>query len=192
MIERRSLSWNYQLLDLSCRSIPMMSEIRLTSNGEYAPIEFKVDTGAVSTSIPSRHFGLKSDADILRVFPYAKPELHCGIDSTSKIMYYRVVANSIKITRDRYELVGLPIAITADPRVKIALFGMSAMRLFHVDIDTEFSKITLTENYELAILRENKVPIFRSNDFFSKFEFSLDDLAAEANYINNLAKLDNP
>ena len=192
MTERRSLSWNYKLLDLSEFSIPMRADVRLTSSSEYAPIEFKVDTGAVRVTIPSRYFDINSEAEILRIFPYAKPEMRFGIDSTSKIRYYRVVVNRIRIAMDQYELVGLPISITADPRVKVALFGMPALNLFHVDIDTEFNKITITENYELAILRENKVPIFRSKDFFSKFEFSLDDLAAEANYINNLAKLDNP
>ena len=192
MTERRSLSWNYKLLDLSEFSIPMRADVRLTSSSEYAPIEFKVDTGASGVTIPSRYFDINSEAEILRIFPYAKPEMRFGIDSTSKIRYYRVVVNRIRIAMDQYELVGLPISITADPRVKVALFGMPALNLFHVDIDTEFNKITLTENYELAILRENKVPIFRSKDFFSKFEFSLDDLAAEANYINNLAKLDNP
>lgn len=192
MTERRSLSWNYKLLDLSEFSIPMRADVRLTSSSEYAPIEFKVDTGASGVTIPSRYFDINSEAEILRIFPYAKPEMRFGIDSTSKIRYYRVVVNRIRIAMDQYELVGSPISITADPRVKVALFGMPALNLFHVDIDTEFNKITLTENYELAILRENKVPIFRSKDFFSKFEFSLDDLAAEANYINNLAKLDNP
>ena len=192
MTERRSLSWNYKLLDLSEFSIPMRADVRLTSSSEYAPIEFKVDTGASGVTIPSRYFDINSEAEILRIFPYAKPEMRFGIDSTSKIRYYRVVVNRIRIAMDQYELAGLPISITADPRVKVALFGMPALNLFHVDIDTEFNKITLTENYELAILRENKVPIFRSKDFFSKFEFSLDDLAAEANYINNLAKLDNP
>lgn len=192
MTERRSLSWNYKLLDLSEFSIPMRTDVKLTSSSEYAPVEFKVDTGAGEVSIPSRYFDINSEAEILKIFPYAKPVMRCGIDSTSKIRYYRVVVNRIRIAIDQYELVGMPISITADPRVKVALFGMSALRLFHVDIDTEFNKITLTENYELAILRENKVPIFRSKDFFSKFEFSLDDLAAEANYINNLAKLDNP
>ena len=192
MTERRSLSWNYKLLDLSEFSIPMRADVRLTSSSEYAPIEFKVDTGASGVTIPSRYFDINSEAEILRIFPYAKPEMRFGIDSTSKIRYYRVVVNRIRIAMDQYELVGLPISITADPRVKVALFGMPALNLFHVDIDTEFNKITITENYELAILRENKVPIFRSKDFFSKFEFSLDDLAAEANYINNLAKLDNP
>lgn len=170
----------------------MRADVRLTSSSEYAPIEFKVDTGASGVTIPSRYFDINSEAEILRIFPYAKPEMRFGIDSTSKIRYYRVVVNRIRIAMDQYELAGLPISITADPRVKVALFGMPALNLFHVDIDTEFNKITLTENYELAILRENKVPIFRSKDFFSKFEFSLDDLAAEANYINNLAKLDNP
>lgn len=167
--------------------------MKLTNSSEFVPVEFKVDTGAGGVTLPSRYFDINSEAEILKIFPYAKPVMHWGIDSTSKIRYYRVVANRIRIAIDQYELVGMPISITADPRVKAALFGMSALRLFHVDIDTEFNKIMLTENYNLAILRENKVPIFRMNDFFSKFEFSLDDLlAVEANYINNLAKGNNP
>lgn len=150
-------------------------------------INFIFDTGAVDVSFPAYLLGIENEQELFSKFDSVKAVYRSGINKAAPIKYYRIYAD-VYISNSRYKLREVPIYVSFDPNCFMALFGMSILGLFKIEIDPISTVVTLTETPALLNIREQNLSLRDpfSVDYYAPLDFAddIDEATLEANYVN--------
>ena len=159
-------------------------------NGLYArynDIDFILDTGAVMTCLPARLLGFKSIEGFKKYFKDSKKYAFSGIHKTAKLDYYEVYVD-LSFKGTDYILQEVPIYLSFDPNAQMALFGMSLLGLFKLEIDPISCTVRFTETPALKGYRTEGIPLRDplKIDYNMPLDIlnMVDESTLEANYIN--------
>ena len=152
-------------------------------------IRFKVDTGASKVCLPAKLLGVDDEQTLIKIFPEYKISYHTGIDRTSKIKFYDVYVDELRIGNSGYIVKGVPVSISLDPKYRVPLLGMTLLRMFFVSINPIMHTIDFKETGIMEMYRQRNLPLYE-NLYKRREDLSEDMQVLEANYINTQLSLD--